>query len=309
MVSKDNLNFLNKDLFFKLFNNMSDLVYLTSVEDNGQFSYVLANEPAKNFSGLTSDCYGKSIKEVLQPEVYSVIEDKYLQVLATKKPVKYEDKIVLSTPMNHSKNHVVYWESTVTPVVNQEGQCTHLLAVVRDVTERKKYEQQLKHMAHHDNLTGLPNRTYFFVRLKEDMELSKQTKTTLAVFYLDIDHFKKINDSMGHDMGDKLLKEFSQRVKACIREEDMLARLGGDEFVILLTGLSEENVIQIAKRIIASSKNEWEINQTKIKITTSIGIAFYSHHSHDEKNLLQHADHALYKAKENGRSNYQIYKS
>ena len=288
---------------------MSDLVYLTKVEDDDQFIYILANEPAKSFSRLTSHANGKPLREVLPPEVYTNIEEKYLQVLATKKPVKYEDKIVLPTPLNHTNNHVVYWESTVTPVINQEGQCTHLLAVVRDVTERKTYEHQLKYLAHHDNLTGLPNRTYFFIKLKEEMEVAKKTQKSFAVFYLDIDHFKKINDTMGHDMGDELLKEFSHRVKACIRKEDMLARLGGDEFVILLMGLSEEYVIQIANRILDSSRNEWKVNETKIKISTSIGIAFYSHFEHDEKTLLQHADHALYKAKGKGRGNYQIHKN
>ncbi|MEH7115877.1 diguanylate cyclase [Neobacillus vireti] len=309
MVHSDNLDFLNKDLFFKLFNNMSDLVYLTKVEDEGQFSYVLANEPAKKFSGLTSNAYGKPVKEVLPPEVYRVIEDKYLQVLATKKPVMYEDKFILSTPINHSNHHVVYWESTVTPVFNPEGECTHLLAVVRDITQRKNYEQQLHHLAHHDNLTGLPNRAYFFMRLKEEIELSKQTNKALTVFYLDVDHFKNINDTMGHDIGDELLKEFSRRVKACIREEDMLARLGGDEFVILLTCLLEDNIILIAERILASCRNEWTVKETKIKISTSIGIAIYTHFNHDEKALLQHADRALYNAKKKGRGNYQIYKS
>ena len=135
MANRDNLDFLNRDLFFKLFNNMSDLVYLTKVEDDDQFIYILANEPAKSFSRLTSHANGKPLREVLPPEVYTNIEEKYLQVLSTKKPVKYEDKIVLPTPLNHTNNHVVYWESTVTPVINQEGQFTHLLAVVRDVTE------------------------------------------------------------------------------------------------------------------------------------------------------------------------------
>ncbi|WP_160725418.1 sensor domain-containing protein [Bacillus sp. USDA818B3_A] len=308
-MTTDNLDFLNKDLFFKLFNNMSDLVYLTKVRDDSQFTYVLANEPAKKFSRITSEAYGKPVSEVLPPEVYQVIKDKYFQVLSTKKPVKYEDKFILATPRDHSNNHIVYWESTVTPVVNQEGECTHLLAVVRDVTERKKYEKQLEHLAHHDNLTGLPNRTYFFQKLKEEMELSKQTHTSLAVFYLDVDHFKEINDTLGHDIGDELLKEFTKRIKTCIREEDMFARLGGDEFVILLTGLSDENIIEIAKRILTSVKRTWTVNNHRINISTSIGIAFYSHLNHDEKSLLKHADNALYQAKKNGRGSFSLYKN
>ncbi|MEH7154669.1 diguanylate cyclase domain-containing protein [Neobacillus drentensis] len=441
-ADKYNLEVLNKiDLFFQLFDDMSDLVYLTKVEKDGQFSYVLANEPAKIFSGLTNQSFNKPLGEVLPEVVFKIIETKYKQAIVERRPITYEDMIVVS--QNHPKRpqykyvpgQVVYWESEITPVFNQDGVCTHLLAVVRDVTERrerenelkrlndrfelvwnsvadamyifdrnenfvsvnksfvnllgwteeeitkdhtitiipmnskedlkeiiervkngevvpshevqritkdghlidvlasyspiydnygnwdgavvvykditdrKMYEKELTHLALHDYLTGLPNRNFFSKRLKEEMIRAERSKRTLAVFYLDVDKFKEINDTWGHDIGDELLKEFSKRVKACTREEDLLARIGGDEFGILITNLNHKGkAIEIADRILTSLQSDWVIEKKPIKISSSIGISFYSpNYEQDEKLLLKQADIALYKAKEEGRGNFQIY--
>jgi diguanylate cyclase (GGDEF)-like protein/PAS domain S-box-containing protein len=441
-ADKYNLEVLNKiDLFFKLFNNMSDLVYLTKVENNGRFSYVVANEPAQFFSGLTANSFDKPLEEVLPEEVFKIIEVKYKQAIAVREPITYEDKIVVPPSYSNRSNNkyapgqLVYWESTITPVCNQNEECTHLLAVVRDITERKerenelkrindrfelvwnsvadamytfdrhenfvsfnksfenllgwteeeiitdrtisiipmdskedlkeiiervkqgevvpshevqrvtkegnlidvlasyspiydrngiwdgavvvykdiserkKYEEQLKHHALHDYLTGMPNRNFFSKSLKEEMVRSERSNRTLAVFYLDIDKFKEINDTLGHDIGDELLKEFSKRVKSCIREEDLLARIGGDEFGILITNLYDRGkALEIAERMFSSFQDHWIIEDHHLKIASSIGISFYAPpYQQDEKLLLKQADIALYKAKKNGRGNYQVY--
>jgi diguanylate cyclase (GGDEF)-like protein len=125
---------------------------------------------------------------------------------------------------------------------------------------------------------------------------------------LDIDHFKEINDTFGHDIGDEVLKEFAKRVKSALRKNDILARIGGDEFVILLPDLSEKtNVIEIAERIQQCLRDEWLVDKIQFKITSSIGIAYYTESSNKEKILFKNADLALYEAKKKGRNNYQIY--
>jgi diguanylate cyclase (GGDEF)-like protein/PAS domain S-box-containing protein len=437
MVEKFDIEMLNRlDLFFQLFNNMTDLVYLTKVNSDKTFSYVLLNKPAKDLYGLTNECFGKRIEEVLPKDAYQIIKGKYEEAMEKKQPIVYEDQVTVST-LSHNGYEIkeaIYWESTITPVFNQDGECTHLLAIVRNlteqrekeieiqrmkdrfelvwnsvadvmftfdknknivsvnkafekllgwtaedlvkdksisfipeddkedlrkviervkngetvtshevkritksgemiyflgsfsplydrngdwdggvvayknITERKKYEDKLKELALHDPLTGLPNRAYFSQCLKTEMEKAKRTNLLLSVFVLDIDHFKEINDTYGHDIGDELLKEFAMRVKKAIRKNDFLARIGGDEFVILIPELTEKTkVIEIADRIQQCLSDEWIIANEKVRITSSIGISFYNQFDLEEKTLFKHADLALYEAKKKGKNNYQIY--
>jgi diguanylate cyclase (GGDEF)-like protein len=182
------------------------------------------------------------------------------------------------------------------------------VVVYKDITERKQYEEKLKQLALHDPLTGLPNRIYFSERIKEEMNRANLTKRLLAVFTLDIDKFKEINDTMGHDIGDKVLKEFSKRVKSALRKDDTFARVGGDEFVILLPDLTDENnTVEVADRILQSVRCEMNVGSYSASITTSIGISFYSDYKQEEKVLLKQADIALYEAKKYGRDRYQIF--
>lgn len=435
MAEKYSLEILSRpDLFYQLINNMTDLVFLTKVNPDKSLSYVVLNEPAKDLYGLTNESFGKPIQEVLPKDAYDIVKRKYHEAMEKKKPIKYEDMVRVSNPPQNSKNEVIYWESTITPVFNQDGECTHLLAIVRnlteqrekeneiqrikerlelvwnsvadvmftfdknenivsvnkafekligwsaeelakdksisiipeedredirkiidrvksgetvtshevkrikksgeviyflgsfsplydqnsnwdggvvaykDITERKRYEDKLKELALHDPLTGFPNRTYFSQCLKIEMEKAKRTKMLLSVFALDIDHFKEINDTYGHDIGDEVLKEFAKRVKSSIRKNDFLARIGGDEFVILIPELTEKTmVIEIADRIHKSLRDDWIIANEKVKITSSIGISLYNQMDTEEKTLFKNADLALYEAKKKGRNNYQIY--
>ncbi|MEH7114107.1 PAS domain-containing protein [Neobacillus niacini] len=144
MIEKFNLEMLNRlDLFFQLFNNMTDLVFLAKVNSDKSFSYVLLNKPAKDIYGLTNESFGKPIKEVLPENSYRIIKSKYQEAIEKRKPIIYEDMINVSTPpqnINNSKE-LIYWESTITPVFNQDGECTHLLSIVRHLTERRQKEK------------------------------------------------------------------------------------------------------------------------------------------------------------------------
>lgn len=170
------------------------------------------------------------------------------------------------------------------------------------------YEEKLTHMAYHDTLTGLPNRRLFTDRLKQAIKEAERHKRKIAVMFMDMDKFKQVNDTLGHDVGDSLLKQFAERVKGCIREGDTLARQGGDEFTILLPEIQEEqDAVQIANRILSSFQEPWHIGEHIIHTTSSVGIAFYPKDDTTGHELMKYADNALYEAKESGRNNYKTY--
>ncbi len=180
--------------------------------------------------------------------------------------------------------------------------------------ERTQTEERIKHMAYYDGLTNLPNREFLLDRLQQAIARSQREQTRLAVLILDLDHFKKINDSLGHPVGDGLLIEVAKRLQKCIRSEDTVARLGGDEFVMLLAGFKESvstinYVSQIAKQINASLKKHYLIDEHHLMMTSSCGVAVYPDDGDSAELLIKHADIALYKAKENGRDNYHFFSS
>jgi diguanylate cyclase (GGDEF)-like protein/PAS domain S-box-containing protein len=167
------------------------------------------------------------------------------------------------------------------------------------VIERKQNEERLQYMAHHDKLTGLPNRVLLYDRMEQALALAKRNQQQFAVLFLDLDHFKEINDSLGHDMGDVLLKETAKRLLACVRAMDTVARMGGDEFTVIITETkTPESAAQVARNILKALQKSFELNGTYYNISCSIGIALYPHHGLDRETLLKAADRAMYSAKE-----------
>lgn len=180
--------------------------------------------------------------------------------------------------------------------------------ILRDITERKQYEETIKYQALYDSLTGLPNRFLLKERIGIEISHAKHTNQKLAVMYLDLDRFKLINDTLGHDTGDKLLKEVAKKLKSCVSTEDTVARLGGDEFVILLSGIKhEENVGKIAMQILDIIRQPLIIDNHELYLTISIGVTFYPDDGVDDETLITNADVAMYRAKEKGKNNFQIY--
>ncbi len=178
--------------------------------------------------------------------------------------------------------------------------------------ERNETEERIKHMAYYDSLTKLPNRAYLQDRLQQAIAHAHRHQSRLAVMMMDLDHFKKINDSLGHPVGDALLVEVAQRLRQCIRQEDTVARLGGDEFVILQSGFdSRESAIRhinaMAKQLHQSLKQQYSVTDHMLMVTCSCGVAIYPEDGDCAEQLIKHADTALYKAKANGRDNYQFF--
>ncbi|MBF0568033.1 MAG: diguanylate cyclase [Nitrospirae bacterium] len=176
------------------------------------------------------------------------------------------------------------------------------------IIERRRVQRRLRHMALYDNLTGIPNRTMFFDRLAQSISLAKRNNRMLALFYLDLDKFKRINDTLGHDAGDELLKETARRLTSCLRESDTAARMGGDEFTVILTEVtSEKDAAAVAGKIIETLQAPVELKGYLCPIGTSIGISMYPTSATEAGALIKKADMAMYAAKTGGRGNYQFY--
>ena len=213
--------------------------------------------------------------------------------------------------INRKKNGEFYYEEkTITPQKDRNGNIMHYISSGKDVTERIEAQERLHHLAHHDALTGLPNRVLLQDRLGQAIARGRWRERNIAVMFMDIDRFKVINDTLGHDVGDELLKQMSERLLSCIREGDTVARLGGDEFAIVLNDIaSQDDVPPIADKILTALTEPVLINDQELFITSSIGISLFPEDGKDSHELLKKADVAMYRAKAQGKDNYQLYSS
>lgn len=198
---------------------------------------------------------------------------------------------------------------TISVVRNHNGAVDFYIGSFADITEQKAAEERIRHIAHHDNLTGLPNRLHLSVALEQSLALAKREQTGLALMFIDLDRFKIINDTLGHNIGDLLLIEASRRLQGCVRESDVVARLGGDEFVVLLdaTGVAMDAAASVAHKILNSLGRPYTIEGNTLHSTPSIGISIYPVDGRDAETLMKHADTAMYHAKELGRNNAQFF--
>ncbi|HSS30243.1 MAG TPA: GGDEF domain-containing response regulator [Nitrospiraceae bacterium] len=195
-------------------------------------------------------------------------------------------------------------------LVKGQGHPELLARAVRYAIERKRTEERLTYLAQYDHLTGLVNRTLFRDRLVQAMARSKRMHQPIGLMLLDLDRFKAVNDTYGHDIGDELLKAVSERLKTCVREVDTVARMGGDEFTIILEGVSsDENILVVAKRITESIATIFELQGHHISVGVSIGITIYPHDDHPVDELLKHADTAMYRAKKQGGSAFHLHEA
>ncbi|MBF0589032.1 MAG: EAL domain-containing protein [Magnetococcales bacterium] len=188
------------------------------------------------------------------------------------------------------------------------GEKRYFSAIVRDISERKRMEARLKHQAEFDELTGLPNRTLFQDRLAQNIGMTGRTKKQLGLMFIDLDGFKQVNDTMGHDMGDLLLQEAAQRISTCVRRSDTVARLGGDEFTIILPNVAEGAYLEsVARKILVQLNTPFVLGERTAGISGSIGITLYPEDADTMEALLKNADTAMYQAKAAGRNGFQFF--
>jgi diguanylate cyclase (GGDEF)-like protein/PAS domain S-box-containing protein len=203
---------------------------------------------------------------------------------------------------------IIWISENARAVHNSEGTLLFFEGTVEAITERKLHEAEIQFQATHDALTGLPNRTLLYDRMQQAVLHSERYGNLAAVAFLDLDQFKFINDSLGHQVGDELLKITAQRLITCLRESDTVARQGGDEFVLLLTSQpNEESVTQTLQRVLHEVAQPWMANGLEFQITCSIGVTLCPNDGRDAETLLKNADSAMYKAKELGRNNFQYF--
>lgn len=198
-------------------------------------------------------------------------------------------------------------EQTLTPIRNNKGQVEHFVAIHQDITVRKEKEARSFYLANHDFLTGLPNRVMFNDRLSQALAQASRYGTLVGVVFLDLDQFKSINDSVGHGMGDELLKIMASRLANCIRATDTVARLSGDEFILVLQGIGRgQDAAHVAKKVLEAVAQPVPLAGRSVFITASLGIALYPFDSQDPESLIIKADQSMYRAKEKGGNCYQF---
>jgi diguanylate cyclase (GGDEF)-like protein/PAS domain S-box-containing protein len=194
------------------------------------------------------------------------------------------------------------------PIFDEEGRFQGYRGTGRDITEQKRAEEQIRHMAQHDALTELPNRMLLHDRIGQAIAQAQRNRGVLALLFIDLDRFKTVNDSLGHPVGDRLLKTVAERLVACTRGSDTIARIGGDEFVVLLSDLDQpEDARYVSQKVLDALSEPVTINGHELKVTPSVGICAYPHDGEDVETLMRNADTAMYHAKQMGRNNYQFF--
>ncbi len=199
---------------------------------------------------------------------------------------------------------------TINAIKNSAGEITNYLSISSDVSERKKAEDHIYYLAHHDTLTGLANRMLLGDRIRQAIHQSRRTGHHAAILFIDLDGFKIINDTLGHDIGDAMLRSVSDRLQGIVRDTDTVARMGGDEFIILLSEIThEEDAARVAEKVVHSIAEPIIVDDQELRTTPSIGISMFPQDGNDEFSLVRTADTAMYHAKADGRNNYQFYTS
>ncbi|GAA0316363.1 hypothetical protein GCM10008967_03670 [Bacillus carboniphilus] len=288
----------SEDRFKIIAEHAHDLI--TLLDARGEITY--ASPSYQTVLGFGDKDYeGNLFSYNVHPDQVQELEDSFIHSITEGVPCK------LQFQQKHRTKGWIWFELHGTPVFDDRNRFVHMVVVSRDITLQKEYESKLTHFAFHDSLTDLPNRRYFKKVLTEALEEHQKNQVGLAVMMMDLDNFKWVNDELGHDIGDEVIKEFGRRVQQNIGENDVVARLGGDEFVVLLPNVkSTRQVEAYAQQILQAMQDKWEINDYVLEVSASIGIAIAPLEGASEYSLLKTADESLYEVKETSKNSYVI---
>ncbi len=284
--------------------SIGDAVVVTDAR--GRVEYL--NPPAQKLMGWTQQgAQGKDLAEVfhlVNAKSREHVLDPVALALREGRMVSQDGNMIL---LAHDGRELAI-EDSAAPVRDERGQINGVVMVFRDITEQKNTQRQISQLVYHDHLTGLPNRRLLQDRVEKAISSSHRNDNRLALLLVDLDHFKVINDTLGHETGDKILMLAGERLKGCIREQDTIARIGGDEFVIMLANMHEASeAAVVAQKIIESLSSSYLVNAAELHSTPSIGISIYPEDGQDFVILMQHADAAMYHTKDTGRASYRFY--
>jgi diguanylate cyclase (GGDEF)-like protein/PAS domain S-box-containing protein len=280
-----------------LFEQNPDAVYALDLAGR----IVRANPACETVIGYSQEeTIGKPILSLVPPEEWERAREHFQKALQGETQ-HYELAIT------HRNGHEVQLAVTNVPLL-VDGKVQGIYAIAKDITASKSVEDRIRHMAYYDTTTNLPNRVLFEDRLGRELSRIKCSDRMLAVLSLDIDRFKYVNDTLGHAMGDLLLRSVTERLFGCLRETDTLARVGGDEFTIILTDLGDPaEAVAVAEKLLAAFAQPFMLGEIELFVTSSIGIAISPNDGDNLTDLIKNADTAMYRAKELGRNNYQLY--
>lgn len=284
-----------------LFETLPDLIWLK----DSKGVYLACNPMFERlYNAKESEIVGKTDFDFVTPDLARFFQENDQAAMRLDAPRHNEEFLVFA-----DGSYEGMFDTIKTPMKDKEGNVIGILGIARDITERKKYEEQLETLANYDPLTGLANRALLQAHLNNSIEKAKRDKKTIALLMFDLDRFKDINDSYGHSAGDELLQMVAQRFVSRLREGDLIARLGGDEFAVVLESISRpEDAGRVAEEMMEALAHEYRLSGgALIHVGASAGIVLYPDHGEEPSVLLQYGDAALYKAKADGRGVYHYY--
>ncbi|MBZ5752781.1 bifunctional diguanylate cyclase/phosphodiesterase [Metabacillus rhizolycopersici] len=284
-----------EEKYRSLFDHNLDAVF--EMDLNGSF---------KNINKMAEKLTHFSKKELLTMSYHYLIENSLEREYKNFSIVKEGQPFHIEQKLHDKFGNLIEVDFSAIPIRIQ-GKTNGVFAIVRDITEKKHAQKRIKELAYTDQLTGLPNRHWFYKELKAIVEQAQKDERPFAILTIDFDNFKSVNDTFGHNAGDYLLRQVSNRLRCCLRKNDKISRLGGDEFIIILDNITRNDVNQIAKRILNEMTPPILIYDQEIIVTLSIGISMYSDCTYDGETLIKQADLAMYLAKESGKNNYQFF--
>lgn len=285
--------------YARLINSLEGVIYSIDINNNNYY-FLKGSEQIYNYPCEAFMNNPNLWREVIHPDdVMKVEENKKLWFEGESTNVEYR----VITPEQEER-----WILDIaTPIIYEDGTVRRINGQILDITDRKKLEDQLKQLAYTDDLTDLANRSYLDRHMKKALSRAKRHNHNLTIMFIDLDDFKVVNDTMGHDAGDLLLKEVVNRLKNAIREEDLIARIGGDEFIIVFEDIEKDEIENIAGRILDTIALPYEIHEKEATISLSIGISMFPDDGEEKDALIECADKAMYFAKNTGKNNYKMY--
>jgi diguanylate cyclase (GGDEF)-like protein/PAS domain S-box-containing protein len=290
--------------------HLNDVVLITEAEpfDEPSPKILFVNQAFERMTGYKrEEVIGKTPRILQGPRTQKSELARIRAALRKWEPVRVE-------LLNYKKNGQPFWmELDITPIANSTGWYTHWVAIERDITERKKSEKKIKRLAFYDTLTGLANRQLLLDRLNHQIHSCKRTNKHSAIFFLDLDNFKNLNDTLGHDIGDLLLKQVAKTLRKSVRATDTVSRFGGDEFVIMLTELSEDFEVAstqartVAEKIVLAFNTPFNLHDNQYQTSPSIGVSIFKELHLDAEHVLKDADLAMYQAKAAGKNTFRLF--